>query len=183
MWVRVKPNVSCVTVSLYRTRFVTNDESWRNVRIELPHSAVDRADAGVKGHTAAVGSGACLPCDSAARTRSERNSMKLRTKAWLAATAAAGMVLGGVHPAAAPRSAGPTDHSDLGVTGGAVIEHLQKNSDISTSHADEGFRSLCTPGYEEAVEYVESTLEATGAFDVERQAFEVEQQTFDTVEV
>src|SRR5699024_9487639 len=80
-------------------------------------------------------------------------------------------------------TAGPTEHTDMGVTGGAVMEHLQKISDISTSHADEGFRSLGTPGYEEAVEYVESTLEATGAFDVERQAFEVEQQTFDTVEV
>lgn len=109
--------------------------------------------------------------------------MKLRTKAWLAATAAAGMVLGGVNPAAAAGTAGPTEHTDMGVTGGAVMEHLQKISDISTSHADEGFRSLGTPGYEEAVEYVESTLEATGAFDVERQAFEVEQQTFDTVEV
>src|SRR5699024_12372481 len=74
-------------------------------------------------------------------------------------------------------------HTGLGVAGGAAMEHLQRISAISASHADAGFRSLGTPGYEEAVEYVESTREATGAFDVERQAFEVEQQTFDTVEV
>ncbi|WP_209324256.1 M28 family peptidase [Brevibacterium renqingii] len=109
--------------------------------------------------------------------------MKLRTKSWLAVTAAAGMVLGGVSPALATGTAGPTEHTDMGVTGDAVMEHLQKISDISTAHAGEGFRSLGTPGYEEAVEYVEATLEATGAFDVERQAFEVEQQTFDTVDV
>src|SRR5699024_3176151 len=109
--------------------------------------------------------------------------MKLRTKAWLAATAAAGMVLGGVNPALAAGGAGPSVHIDMGGTGGAVMARLQKISDICTSHADEGFSSLGSPGYEEAVEYVESTLEATGAFDVERQAFDVEQQTFDTVEV
>ena len=109
--------------------------------------------------------------------------MKLRTKAWLAATAAVGMVLGGVNPALATGTAGPTEHTDMGVTGGAVMEHLQKISDISTKHADEGHRALGTPGYEEAVEYVESTLEATGAFDVKRQAFDVESQDFGTVDV
>src|SRR5699024_8100563 len=63
-----------------------------------------------------------------------------------------------------------------------VMEDRQKLSDISTSHDVEGFRSLGTPGYEEAVEYVESPLQATGGFDVERQAFEVEQPTLDPVE-
>lgn len=109
--------------------------------------------------------------------------MKLRTKSWLAVTATAGLVLGGVSPALAAGTAGPTEHTDMGVSGDAVMEHLQKISDISTSHADEGFRALGTPGYEEAVEYVESTLEATGAFDVKRQAFDVESQDFGTVDV
>lgn len=109
--------------------------------------------------------------------------MKLRTKSWLAVTATAGLVLGGVSPALAAGTAGPTEHTDMGVTGDAVMEHLQKISDISTSHADEGFRALGTPGYEEAVEYVESSLEATGAFDVKRQAFDVESQDFGTVDV
>ena len=109
--------------------------------------------------------------------------MKLRTKSWLAVTATAGLVLGGMSPALAAGTAGPTEHTDMGVNGDAVMEHLQKISDISTSHADEGFRALGTPGYEEAVEYVESTLEATGAFDVKRQAFDVESQDFGTVEV
>ncbi|SDR99176.1 PA domain-containing protein [Brevibacterium siliguriense] len=109
--------------------------------------------------------------------------MKLRTKSWLAATATAGLVLGGVSPALAAGTPGPTEHTDMGVNGDAVMEHLQKISDISTSHADEGFRSLGNPGYEEAVEYVESTLEATGAFDVKRQAFDVESQDFGTVDV
>ncbi|MCD1286748.1 MULTISPECIES: M28 family peptidase [unclassified Brevibacterium] len=109
--------------------------------------------------------------------------MKLRTKSWLAVTAAAGLVMGGVSPAMATGTAGPSEHTDMGVTGDAVMDHLQKISDISTSHSEEGFRALGTPGYEEAVEYVEDTLEATGAFDVERQAFEVDDQTFDTVEV
>ncbi|UZD62079.1 M28 family peptidase [Brevibacterium sp. JSBI002] len=109
--------------------------------------------------------------------------MKLRTKSWLAVTATAGLVLGGVSPALATGTAGPTEHTDMGVNGDAVMEHLQKISDISTSHADEGFRALGTPGYEEAVEYVESTLEATGAFDVKRHAFDVESQDFGTVDV
>ncbi|MGO3180586.1 MAG: M28 family peptidase [Brevibacterium linens] len=109
--------------------------------------------------------------------------MKLRTKSWLAVTATAGLVLGGVSPALAAGTAGPTEHTDMGVNGDAVMEHLQKISDISTSHADEGHRALGTPGYEEAVEYVESTLEATGAFDVKRQAFDVEGQNFGTVDV
>ncbi|WP_152347142.1 M28 family peptidase [Brevibacterium sp. CFH 10365] len=109
--------------------------------------------------------------------------MKLRTKSWLAVTATAGLVLGGMSPALATGTAGPTEHTDMGVNGDAVMEHLQKISDISTSHADEGFRALGTPGYEESVEYVESTLEATGAFDVKRQAFDVESQDFGTVEV
>ncbi|WP_166821150.1 M28 family peptidase [Brevibacterium limosum] len=109
--------------------------------------------------------------------------MKLRTKSWLAVTATAGLVLGGMSPALAAGTAGPTEHTDMGVNGDAVMEHLQKISDISTSHADEGFRALGTPGYEEAVEYVESTLEATGAFDVKRQAFDVESQDFGTVDV
>ncbi|GAA1509974.1 M28 family peptidase [Brevibacterium permense] len=109
--------------------------------------------------------------------------MKLRTKSWLAVTATAGLVLGGVSPALAAGTAGPTEHTDMGVTGDAVMEHLQKISDISTSHADEGFRALGTPGYKEAVEYVESTLEATGAFDVKRQAFDVESQDFGEVDV
>jgi LPXTG-motif cell wall-anchored protein len=109
--------------------------------------------------------------------------MKLRTKSWLAVTAAAGLVLGGMTPAVAAGTAGPTEHTDMGVTGDAAMKHLQKISDISTSHADEGFRALGTPGYEEAVEYVESTIEATGAFDVKRQEFEHEQQNFDTVAV
>lgn len=109
--------------------------------------------------------------------------MKLRTKSWLAVTAAAGLVMGGVSPAMATGTAGPSEHTDMGVTGDAVMDHLQKISDISTSHSEDGFRALGTPGYEEAVEYVEDTLEATGAFDVERQAFEVDDQTFGTVEV
>ncbi|WP_231443510.1 M28 family peptidase [Brevibacterium zhoupengii] len=109
--------------------------------------------------------------------------MKLRTKTWLAVTAATGLALGGFSPALAAGNAGPTEHTDMGVTGDAVMEHLQKISDISTSHADEGFRALGTPGYEESVEYVEQTLEATGAFDVERQAFEVDNQTFGEVAV
>ncbi|WP_025777089.1 M28 family peptidase [Brevibacterium sp. VCM10] len=109
--------------------------------------------------------------------------MKLSTKSWLAVTATAGLVLGGVSPALAAGTAGPTEHTDMGVNGDAVMEHLQKISDISTSHADEGHRALGTPGYEEAVEYVESTLEATGAFDVKRQAFDVESQDFGTVDV
>ena len=109
--------------------------------------------------------------------------MKLRTKSWLAVTATAGLVLGGVSPALASGTAGPTEHTDMGVNGDAVMEHLQKISDISTKHADEGHRALGTPGYEEAVEYVESTLEATGAFDVKRQAFDVESQDFGTVDV
>lgn len=109
--------------------------------------------------------------------------MKLRTKSWLAVTATAGLVLGGVSPALAAGTAGPTEHTDMGVSGDAVMEHLQKISDISTKHADEGHRALGTPGYEEAVEYVESTLEATGAFDVKRQAFDVESQDFGTVDV
>ena len=109
--------------------------------------------------------------------------MKLRTKSWLAVTATAGLVLGGVSPALAAGTAGPTEHTDMGVNGDAVMEHLQKISDISTKHADEGHRALGTPGYEEAVEYVESTLEATGAFDVKRQAFDVESQDFGTVDV
>lgn len=109
--------------------------------------------------------------------------MKLRTKSWLAVTATAGLVLGGVSPTLAAGTAGPTEHTDMGVNGDAVMEHLQKISDISTSHADEGFRALGTPGYEEAVDYVESTLEATGAFDVKRHAFDVESQDFGTVDV
>lgn len=109
--------------------------------------------------------------------------MKLRTKTWLAVTAATGLALGGFSPALAAGNAGPTEHTDMGVTGDAVMDHLQKISDISTSHSDEGFRALGTPGYEESVEYVEQTLEATGAFDVERQAFEVDNQTFGEVAV
>ncbi|MDN5807189.1 MAG: M28 family peptidase [Brevibacterium sp.] len=109
--------------------------------------------------------------------------MKLRTKTWLAVTAATGLALGGFSPALAAGSAGPTEHTDMDVTGAAVMDHLQKLSDISTSHADEGFRALGTPGYEEAVEYVEQTLTATGAFDVTRQAFEVDDQTFGEVAV
>lgn len=109
--------------------------------------------------------------------------MKLRMKSWLAVTAAAGLVLGGVSPAMATGTAGPTEHTDMGVDGDAVMNHLQKISDISLSHADDGFRSLGSPGYEEAVEYVEDTLEATGAFDVKRQAFEVEDQKYGTVAV
>ncbi|WP_350269887.1 M20/M25/M40 family metallo-hydrolase [Brevibacterium sp. CBA3109] len=109
--------------------------------------------------------------------------MKLRTKTWLAITAAAGLALGGFSPALAAGNAGPTEHTDMGVTGDAVMDHLQKISDISTSHSEEGFRALGTPGYEESVEYVEQTLEATGAFDVERQAFEVGDQAFGEVAV
>lgn len=109
--------------------------------------------------------------------------MKLRTKTWLAVTAATGLALGGFSPALAAGNAGPTEHTDMGVTGDAVMDHLQKISDISTSHSDEGFRALGTPGYEEAVEYVEKTLEATGKYNVERQAFEVDDQTFDEVAV
>ncbi|SMX94273.1 M20/M25/M40 family metallo-hydrolase [Brevibacterium antiquum] len=109
--------------------------------------------------------------------------MKLRTKTWLAVTAATGLALGGFSPALAAGNAGPTEHTDMGVTSDAVMDHLQKISDISTSHSDEGFRALGTPGYEESVEYVEETLEATGAFDVERQAFEVGDQTFGEVAV
>ncbi|WP_309133108.1 M28 family peptidase [Brevibacterium sp.] len=109
--------------------------------------------------------------------------MKLRTKTWLAVTASAGLVLSGVSPALATGTAGRTEHTDMGVTGTDVMKHLQAISDISTKHSADGFRSLGSPGYEEAVEYVEKTLEATGAFDVERQAFDVEDQTFGEVAV
>ncbi|MCI4011775.1 M28 family peptidase [Brevibacterium sp. ZH18] len=109
--------------------------------------------------------------------------MKLGIKAWFAVTATAGLVLGGMTPALATGTAGPTEHTDMGVTGDAVMNHLQKISDISTAHADEGFRALGTPGYKEAVEYVEKTLEATGAYNVKRQDLEHESQKFPTVEV
>ncbi|GAA3842772.1 hypothetical protein KACC15558_23020 [Brevibacterium ammoniilyticum] len=100
--------------------------------------------------------------------------MKLRIRASLAVTAAAGLVLGGMAPAMAAGTAGPTEHTDMGVTGDAVMKQVQKLSDISVANKDTGYRALGAPGYEEAVKYVEQTLEATGAYDVSRQAFEVE---------
>ncbi len=110
--------------------------------------------------------------------------MKLRIRASLAVTAAAsGLVLGGMAPATAAGTAGPTEHTDMGVTGDAVMDHLQNISDISVANKDSGFRALGTPGYEEAVEYVEQTLEATGAYDVTRQAFDIEDQTYGEVAV
>ena len=109
--------------------------------------------------------------------------MKLRIRASLAVTAAAGLVLGGMAPATAAGTAGPTEHTDMGVTGDAVMDHLQNISDISVANKDSGFRALGTPGYEEAVEYVEQTLGATGAYDVTRQAFDIEDQTYGEVAV
>ena len=109
--------------------------------------------------------------------------MKLRIRASLAVTAAAGLVLGGMAPAMAAGTAGPTEHTDMGVTGDAVMKQVQKLSDISVANKDTGYRALGAPGYEEAVKYVEQTLEATGAYDVSRQAFEVEDQTYGTVAV
>ena len=109
--------------------------------------------------------------------------MKLRMKAALAVTASAGLVFSGMAPAMAAGTAGPTEHTDMGVTGDAVMEQLQNISDISVKNADTGYRALGAPGYEEAVEYVEQTLEATGAYDVSRQAFDVENQDFGTVAV
>lgn len=100
--------------------------------------------------------------------------MKLRTRAWLAVTASAGLVLGGMSPAIAAGNAGPTEHTDMGVTGDSVMSQLKELSDISVANAETGFRSVGAPGYEESVEYVEKTLEATGAFDVTRQEFSVE---------
>ena len=55
--------------------------------------------------------------------------MKLRMKAALAVTASAGLVFSGMAPAMAAGTAGPTEHTDMGVTGDAVMEQLQNISD------------------------------------------------------
>lgn len=73
---------------------------------------------------------------------------------------------------------GPTEHTDMGVTGADTMAHLQELSDIALAHADEGHRAMGTPGYEASSQYVEDTLEATGGYDVTRQMFEVDDQTF-----
>lgn len=78
-------------------------------------------------------------------------------------------------------SAGPTEHTDMGVTGADAFAHLSEISRISEENAATGYRSLGSPGYEAAGQYVEQVLEATGAFDVSRQTFEVEDQTFENV--
>ena len=77
--------------------------------------------------------------------------------------------------------AGPTEHTDMGVTGADAMAHLQQLSDISLEHGDEGHRALGTPGYEAASQYVEKVLEDTGGYDVSRQSFEVEDQDFGEV--
>jgi Zn-dependent M28 family amino/carboxypeptidase len=69
----------------------------------------------------------------------------------------------------------------MGVTGEAALEHLQALSDISELHAEEGYRSVGSPGYAEASAYVERVLEDTGAFDVRRDEFVVPTQTFGEV--
>src|SRR5699024_7227788 len=97
--------------------------------------------------------------------------------------AAAALGLATVAPALASPTApdGPTEHTDMGVTGADAMEHLQQLSDISLDNADDGYRAMDTSGYEEASQYVEGVLEATGAFDVSRDHFEVENQEFGDV--
>lgn len=94
----------------------------------------------------------------------------------LAATAACAVVGASAFalPAAAQAAPGPTEHTDLGVTGAAVYEHLEVFSDLALQYADEGYRAYNSPGYEAAAEYVEEVLEGTGAFETERQYFTVE---------
>lgn len=105
----------------------------------------------------------------------------LRCTVGVAAAAALGLAT--VAPALASPAAsdGPTEHTEMGVTGADAMKHLQQLSDISVANADDGYRALGTPGYEAASEYVEGVLEDTGAFDVSRHYFDVADQTFGDV--
>lgn len=105
----------------------------------------------------------------------------LRCTVGVAAAAALGLAT--VAPALASPTApdGPTEHTDMDVTGADAMEHLQQLSDISLANADDGHRALGTAGYEAASEYVEGVLEGTGAFDVSRHYFDVADQTFGDV--
>ena len=105
----------------------------------------------------------------------------LRCTVGVAAAAALGLAT--VAPALASPSApeGPTEHTDMGVTGADAMEHLQQLSDISLANADDGYRAMDTAGYEAASEYVEGVLEGTGAFDVSRHYFDVADQEFGDV--
>ena len=105
----------------------------------------------------------------------------LRCTVGVAAAAALGLAT--VAPALASPSdpGGPTEHTDMGVTGADAMAHLQQLSDISLAHADDGYRAMDTAGYEAASEYVEGVLEDSGAFDVSRHYFDVADQTFGEV--
>lgn len=105
----------------------------------------------------------------------------LRGTVGVAAAAALGLTT--VAPALATTTApdGPTEHTDMGVTGADAMAHLQELSDISVANAANGYRALGTVGYEQASEYVEGVLEATGAYEVTRDYFEVEDQEFGDV--
>src|SRR5699024_3935331 len=105
----------------------------------------------------------------------------LRGTVGVAAAAALGLTT--VAPALATTTApdGPTEHTDMDVTGADALAHLQELSDISVANASDGCRALGTVGYEQASEYVEEVLEATGAYEVTRDYFEVEDQEFGEV--
>ncbi|WP_019159721.1 M20/M25/M40 family metallo-hydrolase [Brevibacterium senegalense] len=107
----------------------------------------------------------------------------LRGTIGIAAAAALGVATMAPALAAPEAPDGPTEHTDMGVTGADTMAHLQELSDISLAHADDGYRAMGTPGYEAASQYVEDTLEATGGYDVTRQMFEVDDQTFGDVEL
>ena len=117
----------------------------------------------------------------AGETRAGRNA--LRGTIGIAAAAALGVATMAPALAAPEAPDGPTEHTDMGVTGEDTMAHLQQLSDIALAHADEGHRAMGTPGYEASSQYVEDTLEATGAYDVTRQMFEVDDQTFGDVEL
>ena len=70
----------------------------------------------------------------------------------------------------------------MGVTGDQVMTHLKKISDISLENKDTGYRSLGSPGYEKAVEYVEGVMKDSG-YSVKKQEFTVPDQKFGTVEL
>lgn len=114
--------------------------------------------------------------------RSSRHRAAVRGTAAVAAAAALGLAATATAPAlAAPAQDGPSEHTDMGVTGADAMKHLREISDISLAHASQGHRALGTPGYAEASEYVESVLEATGAYEVERQSFTHEAYTSHSV--
>lgn len=93
--------------------------------------------------------------------------------------AGTGMLVAPTGAVAAPE--GPTEHTDMGVTGDDAFTHLTELSRISNEAAGEGFRSVGSPGYEAAGQYVEKVLNDTGIFDVKRQTFDVETQDFEGV--